>query len=96
MESELIFNEAANQFELNIDGQTAFIEYFFEGNKIYLTHTEVPEDLQGQGIGTKLALQTLQYIKKHHWIVVPQCAFVSAFIDNHPQWRSILSEGYQM
>jgi len=96
MESKLNFNEASSQFELEVDGQTAFVEYFTEGQKIYLTHTEVPEDLRGNGIGTKLIKQTLQYIKKHHWVLVPQCAFVSAYVNDHPEWHSILSEGYQM
>lgn len=96
MKSQLFFNEASHQFEFDVDGQTAFIEYFTEGNKIYLTHTEVPQDLRGNGIATRLVTQTLQYLKKHHWIVVPQCAFVSAYINNHPEWHSILSEGYQM
>jgi predicted GNAT family acetyltransferase len=96
MQSELIHNETGHQFEFGIDGQTAFVEYFTEGKKIYLTHTEVPEAIQGQGIGTELVKQTLRYIKKHHWILVPQCAFVSAYVDNHPEWHSILSEGYQM
>lgn len=96
MQSKLIHNEASNQFEFQIDGQIAFVEYFTEGKKIYLTHTEVPESERGNGISTELVKQTLQYVKKHHWILVPQCSFVSAYVDNHPEWHSILSEGYQM
>jgi len=96
MESQFIFNETARQFEWHIDGKIASIEYFTEGKKIYLTHTEVPESLRGNGIGTKLIKQTLDYIKKHHLVLVPQCSFVSAYVDSHTEWHSILSEGYQM
>lgn len=96
MPHELIHNEASHQFEFQIDGKVAFVEYFTEGKKVYLTHTEVPESLRGNGIASQLIAQTLAYLKKHHKILVPQCAFVSAYIDGHPEWRSILSEGYQM
>lgn len=93
---QLNHNEASNQFETEVDGQVSFIEYFLEGKKIYLTHTQVPETQRGNGIGTELVELALGYIKKHHLILMPQCAFVSAYVDNHPEWHSILSEGYQM
>lgn len=94
--AQFVHNEAGSQFELHIGGQFAFVEYYTEGKKIYLTHTETPKNLQGQGIASELILQTLQHIKKQHQVLVPLCAFVSHYIDNHSQWRSILSEGYQM
>ncbi|MGB5272221.1 MAG: N-acetyltransferase, partial [Eudoraea sp.] len=40
------------RFELLIEGETAFIEYIqAKNNIIYLTHTEVPRSLEGNGIG---------------------------------------------
>ena len=91
-----VHNEASKQFELHIDDQIAFVEYYTEGKKIFLTHTETPQSMQGKGIASELIRQTLQHIKKEHLVLVPLCAFVSHYIDSHPQWRSILSEGYQM
>ncbi|SCY74975.1 GNAT family N-acetyltransferase [Flavobacterium caeni] len=96
MDFELLHNEADHQFEFQIDGQTAFVEYFTEGKKVYLTHTEVPASMQGQGIASQLIQKTLRHLKAHHRILVPQCSFVSAYVNEHPEWRSILSEGYQM
>ncbi|MFT3793519.1 GNAT family N-acetyltransferase [Flavobacterium sp.] len=89
-------NKTEHQFEFQIDDQVAFVEYFTEGQKIYLTHTEVPQSLRGNGIASELIRQTLGYIKKQHWILVPQCSFVVAYVNDHPEWHSILSEGYQM
>ncbi|HMI06429.1 MAG TPA: GNAT family N-acetyltransferase [Flavobacterium sp.] len=93
---ELINNEAQSQFEIHVDGQVAFIEYAIEDRKIYLTHTEVPESLQGNGIGSALVRLVLQYIKKNHLVLFPLCSFVAHYVDNHTEWHSILSEGYQM
>ena len=39
-------NEAESQFELHVSGQLATLEFFREGDKIYLTHTETPEALR--------------------------------------------------
>lgn len=47
-------NEAGSQFELHVDGHVAFIEYYREGEKLFLTHTEAPEALRGTGAASKL------------------------------------------
>ena len=89
-------NDVENQFEIHYESNVAFIEYIIKEEKIYLTHTEVPKALEGQGIGSKLVKMVLQYIKDHNMVLVPQCSFVAAYVNKHPEWHSILSEGYQM
>ena len=96
MENNFTNNESESQFELNINGEIAFIEYFIEDNKIHLTHTEVPKALQANGVGTELVKHSLQYIKEHNLTLVPTCSFVADYVNNNPKWHSILSEGYQM
>jgi len=93
---ELIVNESENQFEFDINGQTAFVEYVIEGDKIYLTHTEVPQDLQGQGVAGELVKSVLDHVKKQQFTVLPLCSFVAHYINNNPEWHSLLSEGYQL
>lgn len=95
-EYTLKINEAESQFEFQIEDQTALIEFAIDNNKIYLTHTEVPESFQGSGIGSELVKQTLQHIKKQNLTVMPLCSFVAHYIDNHSEWHSLLSEGYQL
>src|SRR3979409_1644553 len=48
-------NEAANRFEMQIAGQTAFLTYKRSGDSITFLHTEVPESIREQGIGSELA-----------------------------------------
>ena len=96
MNYKLIVNEAESQFEFQIGNQTALIEFAIDSNKIYLTHTEVPKSLQGSGIGSELVKQALQYIKNQNLTVMPLCTFVAHYIDNHPEWHPLLSEGYQL
>lgn len=90
-------NAAQNQFEFEFDDSSiALIEYVEKDDKTYLTHTEVPQSLRGQGIGQKLVERTLLEIQKEGKTLVPLCSFVSHYVDNHPEWHSLLSEGYQM
>ncbi|RZJ73959.1 GNAT family N-acetyltransferase [Flavobacterium sp.] len=94
---EITKNESQSQYELHLEGgKIAFVEYSVKDDKIYLTHTEVPKSVQGQGVGQKLIAQTLQSIKKEGKTLVPLCAFVSWYVNNHKEWHSLLSEGYQM
>jgi predicted GNAT family acetyltransferase len=95
-ESNFKINESESQFELHLNNGLAFLEYYREGNKIFLTHTEVPEQLRGKGIAAELVKHTLQYCRQNNLIVVPACAYVAKYIDKNPEWRDILSEGYQM
>lgn len=94
---DFVKNESQSQYELHLDGgKIAFVEYADKEDKVYLTHTEVPASVQGQGIGQKLIAQTLQSIKNEGKILVPLCSFVSWYVNNHDEWNSLLSEGYQM
>ena len=89
-------NEDQNQFELSAGGHTAFLEYYTEVKKIYLTHTEAPEAMRGKGAAGELVKGALQYAKDNGLTVVPSCSYVAHYIDKHPEWASVLSEGYQM
>jgi predicted GNAT family acetyltransferase len=96
MENEFSNNKMQNQFELKIDDETAILEYYIQDKKIFLNHTEVPVPLRGNGIAAKLVSMSLQYSRDNGLTVVPACSYVAHFIDNHPEWHDVLSEGYQM
>lgn len=92
--NELINNKEKHQYEFHINRYTPLIEYIInkDGN-IYLTHTEVPRALGGQGIGTELVEKTLEDIDNSGTKVIPLCPFVTAYIKKNPQWMRIVAEG---
>jgi predicted GNAT family acetyltransferase len=78
---KLIHNEDENQYEFHIGEYIARIEYIKTiNNEIYLTHTEVPVELEGQGIGSQLVEKVLADIKQHGLRMIPLCPFVAAYI----------------
>ena len=58
---ELIDNEERRQYEFHVEKYTPKIEYMKSTNgEIYLTHTEVPTQLGGKGIGSQLVEKALK------------------------------------
>ena len=95
MESfELIDNTNENQYEFHVNKHIAKIEYIKTNNgEIYLTHTEVPVALEGQGIGSQLAEKVLTDIDKKGLRLIPLCPFVAGYIKKHPDWKRIVMRG---
>lgn len=90
-------NEEGKQFELHTNGDVAFVEFYREGEKIFLTHTETPEALRGKGIAAELIKRTLQCARENGLTVVPLCSYVAHYVNEHPdEWTDVLSDGYQM
>lgn len=83
-------NKEAQQFELDINSAIALIAYEDHGDALALTHTEVPEALEGKGIGSVLALKTLEYIEAQGRKIIPLCPFVKSYLQRHPEWMRVV------
>jgi hypothetical protein len=90
--SEVDDNTATSRFEMAGGGAVAFVEYTLAGDRIVLTHTEVPEALSGQGIGSKLVRGTLDALRGSGLKVVPRCGFVAAYVERHPEYRDLMAD----
>ncbi|NNE77227.1 MAG: N-acetyltransferase [Pricia sp.] len=66
-------------------------------DKIFLTHTEVPQTLEGQGVGSALVSKVLDYIRKENVKMAPLCPFVAAYLKRHPDMaEDLLAPGYSI
>ena len=91
---ELIDNEERHQYEFPyraIRSQNRV--YKNKDGVIYLTHTEVPMELGGKGIGSQLVEKVLLDIEKKDLRLVPLCPFVAGYIQKHPDWKRIVMRG---
>lgn len=84
-------DEAAKRFEVRVNGQTAFISYRRLNGAIIFDHTEVPGELEGHGVGGKLAKAALEHARSSRLRVVPLCPFVANYIRKHPEYHDLLA-----
>ena len=85
-------NPDRKQFELAVEGHTARIEYMIMADKIFLTHTEVPAELEGKGIGSIIVKLALEEVERRGLKLIPLCPFVGKYITRHPEWKRILAD----
>jgi len=88
-------NEVNLQFEIELEGEIAYLTYRFYKKNIAFMHTFVPEKLAGQGIASALAKHAFDYAKAHKKLVMVYCPFVSKFIKTHTAYLQQIDKSYQ-
>jgi predicted GNAT family acetyltransferase len=78
------------RFELERDGQVAFLEYNLTGKILQLIHTEVPEALRGKGMASELAESAFQWAREHQVKVDVVCPYVAAYLKKHPEYSELV------
>lgn len=81
-------NPTGNRFELRLDGYLAWLEWTPVRGGLAFTHTIVPAALGGRGIGSRLVRHALDWAIAQRQKVRPDCSFVKAYIDKHPQYQA--------
>ena len=84
-------NETSNRFELDVDGTIAFVTYRKAPGTITLEHTEVPQELGGKGIGSKLARATLDAVRVQGRQLTVECEFIQGYMKKHPEDNDLLA-----
>ncbi|SCL24595.1 hypothetical protein GA0070624_2951 [Micromonospora rhizosphaerae] len=84
-------NPAKHRFEILVDDAlAAFTAYIPRGEVLVFTHTEVEQRFRDMGVGSALIRGTLDQIRERGVRVVPQCPFMAAFIDRHPEYADLV------
>ena len=83
-------NRPERRFEMALgEGKTAFIQYAEAGAGVLdLTHTEVPEEFEGKGVGGELVKGTFEILRAENLRMVPSCQFVAVYLQRHPEYQS--------
>ena len=85
---EIKNNSDESRFEIVIDGKLAMVEYMIAGKNIIFTHTEVPREFEGQGVGNRMAKFVLDYAHEHGYKVQALCPFIAAYVQRHPEYQA--------
>lgn len=90
---KFIDNKDRKRFELQVGNLTAFVDYIInKKGTIYLTHTEVPKEAEGQGFAKELLESVFKEIEERELELVPICPFVKAYLHRKPEWKRLLAD----
>ena len=80
-------------FFIDQDGEwVAELAYTRSGDgQITITHTEVDDELQGQGVGEDLVKAAVEYARENDLKIVAQCKFAKKVIDETPEYQDVLA-----
>ena len=80
----------SGRFEIERDGEVAYLEYSVGGGVLELIHTEVPEKLRGMGLASLLAETGLQYARDNKLKVDVVCPLVQGHVSKHPEYADLI------
>jgi hypothetical protein len=79
------------RFVVAMEGHEAELSYsHIDDATLDYTHTYVPNEFRGRGVGARLVKRALDYAKENGYKVKPTCPFVSSFVERKPEYSEIL------
>ena len=86
-------NDERKRFEIDLGGgAVAIAEYTLPEGIIMFTHTEVPPEHEGKGIGTALIAAGLAAARARGLKVIPICPFFAAYMQKHAEVQDLLDD----
>ena len=52
-------------------------------------HTLVPPEIGGRGVAARLVEALIEDARAQHFQIDPQCSYVAAAFDKHPEWAAL-------
>ncbi len=74
------------RFTIPLGDAQAELDYFIQGKDMVFTHTGVPAQHEGQGIGSRLAKAGLEYARQQGLHPVAWCSFIEVYLRRHPEY----------
>ncbi len=68
----------------------ALVKYEIDGDVMAITHTRVPDELQGKGYGKVMMEAVLPLIEKDGYKIDPVCPYVAHNLNKYPQYAHLL------
>lgn len=89
----LINEKDMRQFVLQVGEHRARMEYDHQGDRIFLTQTEIPRQLDVPAVTDALVLKALTFVEEKRWKLIPVSMQVKAYLREHPEWKRLLVKG---
>ena len=92
---QVLNNKERLRFEIELEGEFAYIEYRWYKGDLAFMHTVVPEAMQGKGVASFMAKEALEYAKTEKLKIMLYCPFVSKYVKEHPEYAFLVDQQYK-
>ena len=87
----VVENTAGNRFEMAFPDGRAFASFRRDGDRLIVTHVEVPPAFNGQGLGSRLVSGIFEMARASDRRIVPACSFAADWARRHPEFSDVLA-----
>jgi predicted GNAT family acetyltransferase len=89
---EVVDDDAKHRYEARTDDGTVlgFATYRLSGDTVVFVHTEVADEAEGEGIGSRLVRGALDDVRRQGKQMRPDCPFVKAYVEEHPEYQDLV------
>jgi len=84
MPDAVVRDNRSGRFELALPEGTAALAFVRDGDRLLLVHTEVPDELEGRGVGGQLVRAAVDQAVADGLTIVPRCPFAREWLRRHP------------
>ena len=95
MPIHLTNDPGAGRVSARVDGTEAHNTYTIQDGVMTITHTHVPEAIAGRGVAGALTAAALAHARSQGLKVVPQCGYVAAYVQKHPEYADLVAPSTQ-
>lgn len=83
-----------SRYVIKVDGEIAGLTVAKEGDDgvVLISHTEVDDAYEGQGLASKLVSGALDDIRRRGKRIEVTCEYVTDFLEKNPEYRDLLAE----
>ncbi|MEK8106727.1 GNAT family N-acetyltransferase [Micromonospora sp. M12] len=85
-------NPAKHRFEILVDDAFAGFTAYLPRGRSWSSRTPRWTGASRAGVGGALVRGTLDQVRARGATVVPQCPFMAAFIDKHPEYADLVAD----
>ncbi len=81
----------AGEYDAHVEGSPVIgrLTWITRDGARVAEHTLVPGEIGGRGVAGKLVEALISDAREHGFRVVPECSYVAAAFDKHPEWAEL-------
>jgi predicted GNAT family acetyltransferase len=85
----------AGEYHAHVPGSSAIgrLTWKARGSARIADHTLVPSEIGGRGVAAQLVGALIADARELGFKIVPQCSYVAAAFQRHPEWADLLEQG---